>query len=93
MIVLRSQVQCEGLIMKAKSPNNTNFLKIGSKVVFIDDDMPSHIMTVSGLDHDGIFMDDDRKFAIRDIIRIATEQEILANCRMVNTDENELPFI
>ena len=34
--------------MKAKSPNNTIFLKIGSKVVFIDDDMPSHIMTVSG---------------------------------------------
>lgn len=79
--------------MKAKSLNNTIFLKIGSKVVFIDDDMPSHVMTVSGLDHDGIFMDDDRKFAIRNVIRIATEQEILANCRMVNTDENELPFI
>ena len=64
-----------------KTSINTSFIKIGSKVVFIDDDMPSHIMTVSSLDHDGIFMDDDRKFAIRDIIRIATEQEIIANCR------------
>ena len=67
--------------MKTKTSINTSFIKIGSKVVFIDDDMPSHIMTVSSLDHDGIFMDDDRKFAIRDLIRIATEQEIIANCR------------
>ncbi|MDQ8995152.1 hypothetical protein RFH54_04215 [Acinetobacter soli] len=67
--------------MKTKTSNNTSFIKIGSKVVFIDDDMPSHIMTVSSLDHYGIFMDDDRKFAIRDLIRIATEQEIIANCR------------
>jgi len=69
--------------MKTMTSNNTNFLKIGSKVVFIDDDMPSHIMTVSSLDHDGIFMDDDRKFAIRDLIRIATEEEIITNSRGV----------
>lgn len=75
--MLRPLVQCEGELMET-----IEFL-IGTKVVFIDDDMPNHLMTVSRVDPDAVWMDDDHKFAIKELIRIATTEEIAANCRGV----------
>ena len=60
--------------------NKTEFQK-GIKVVFIDDDMPNHVMTISRVDPEAVWMDDDHKFAIRELIRWATDEEISANYR------------
>ncbi|WP_336933344.1 hypothetical protein [Acinetobacter bereziniae] len=60
---------------------NTTEFKIGTKVVFINDDMPNHIMTISRVDTEALWMDDDHKFAIKELVRVATAEEIESNCR------------
>ncbi|PPZ93787.1 hypothetical protein C5B41_13795 [Acinetobacter ursingii] len=55
--------------------------EVGMKVVFIDDYMPDDVMTISSLNTDAVFMDDDTKFSIKELIRVATVDEIQSNCR------------
>lgn len=66
------------------NPTTAHDFEVGMKVVFIPDDMPSHIMTISRVESDAVFMDNDAKFSIKELIRIATVDEIQSNCRGAN---------
>ena len=67
----------------AQQPSNDNsdFLP-GDVVVFINEDMPNHLMTVSTVEHLGVFLDDGQKFAMSHLIRTASLSELKAKRRL-----------
>ena len=58
---------------------------VGNKVVFVDSFMHSDVMTVSSVEPDAVYMDDGHKFAVNEMLRHATLDEIRAGHR---TDEH-----
>lgn len=61
--------------------DNSDFLP-GDVVVFINEDMPDHLMTVSTVEHLGVFLDEGQKFAMSHLIRTASLSELKANRRL-----------
>jgi len=56
---------------------------VGDAVVFVHDDMPGHLMTVSAVDRLSVFMDEDDKFALKHLIRPASASEREAKKRIM----------
>ena len=59
----------------------SDFLE-GDTVVFIDNFMPDHLMTVHKVQGDGILLDDNRKFALAHLLRHASTVELNAKRRL-----------
>jgi len=61
--------------------DNSDFI-VGDVVVFIHGNMPDHLMTVSTVEHLGVFLDEGQKFAMSHLIRTASLSELKANHRL-----------
>ena len=59
----------------------SDFVK-GDTVVFVDEFMPDHLMTVHKVQGDGILLDDNRKFALAHLLRHASTVELNAKRRL-----------
>lgn len=66
-------------------PNGFDFL-VGDVVVFIDDFMPDHLMTVYKVQDDEILLDDNHKFAFALLLRHASTVELNAKRRLTLTE-------
>ena len=63
--------------------NNDKFdLIAGDVVVFIHGNMPDHLMTVSTVEHLGVFLDEGQKFAMSHLVRTASLSELEAKRRL-----------
>ncbi|OTG58627.1 hypothetical protein B9T36_09735 [Acinetobacter sp. ANC 4204] len=59
----------------------SDFVK-GDTVVFVDEFMPDHLMTVHKVQGDGILLDGNRKFALAHLLRHASTVELNAKRRL-----------
>lgn len=67
----------------AQDLNNDKFdLIAGDVVVFINEDMPDHLMTVSSVEHLGVFLDEGQKFAMSHLVRTASLIELKVKHRL-----------
>ena len=68
-------------LAQGSNDDNSDFI-VGDVVVFIHRDMPDHLMTVSTVEHLGVFLDDGQKFAMSHLNRTASLSELKANHRL-----------
>ncbi|EIM39996.1 hypothetical protein HADU_04038 [Acinetobacter sp. HA] len=59
-----------------------NIYELGDKIVFIDKFMHDEVMTVSDGNNVALWMDNDTKHAVIEMVRHATDAEIDANRRL-----------
>ena len=65
----------------SEMPNSSDFV-VGDTVVFVDDFMPNHLMTVHKVQGDEVLLDGGHKFALIDLLRHATTVELSAKRRL-----------
>lgn len=68
-------------LAQQQSNDNSDFLP-GDVVVFINEDMPDHLMTVTKVNRYSVLLDDGIKFAMNHLIRAASIAELRAKRRL-----------